>query len=176
MTYSLGYYLHMNIVSLLLPHPVYLSELLYQSMCCLKTHKENLNVRNKDNLPQEGPRWSWLCDPALLSVTRGNRLPRRAGGDTHLHVGTLRLQELADHLAQLVGVRELPRGGQLRPAGVLGGRARVTGVHLARTVAGRGPLFRALQSKGKGQGRLGQLALTRATCPASVPPQCPSRP
>lgn len=97
----------------------------------------------------------WFYDLTLLFEGRWEQSggARQAGRDTHLHVGALRLQQLTDDLAQLVGVRELPRGGWLRPARVLGAWARVTGVHLARTAAGHGPLFRALQSTGGKQGR-----------------------
>lgn len=48
----------------------------------------------------------------------------------YLHIGALCLQELADDLAQLISIRELSHGGQLRPSGVLGGWAQVRGVHL----------------------------------------------
>ena len=101
----------------------------------------------------------WFCHqptsvykhPAYLLQSDGRK---NAGGEpekTYLHVGALCLQELADDLAQLVSVRELSHGGQLRPSGVLGGRARVRGVHLVQTAAERGHLVRALQRSWKGK-------------------------
>ena len=95
------------------------------------------------------------------SVTTGST--QEGGRETHLHVGALCLQELADNLAQLIGVRELSHGGQLRPSGVLGGRARVRGLHLVQTAAERGHLFRALQST-VGKARQTKSFLTGDTC------------
>ena len=95
------------------------------------------------------------------SVTTGST--QEGGRETHLHVGALCLQELADNLAQLIGVRELSHGGQLRPSGVLGGRARVRGLHLVQTAAKRGHLFRALQST-VGKARQTKSFLTGDTC------------
>ena len=89
---------------------------------------------------------------------------------TYFHIGALRLQELTDDLAQLIGVRELSHGGQLRPGRVLGGRARVRGVHLVQTAAKRGHLFRALQSTVE-KARQTKLSLTTETCLTSVPPK-----
>ena len=112
----------------------------------------------------------WFCHqptsvykhPAYLLQSDGRK---NAGGEpekTYLHVGALCLQELADDLAQLVSVRELSHGGQLRPSGVLGGRARVRGVHLVQTAAERGHLVRALQ-RTVGKARQTKLSLAGET-------------
>lgn len=73
--------------------------------------------------------------------------------ETYLHVGALRLQELADHLAQLICIRELSHGRQLRPRGVLRRWALVRGVHLMQTAAKCGHLFCTLRSTGGREGR-----------------------
>lgn len=99
------------------------------------------NVQKKRQIPQE-PKQRNPQRPSFTMTLRGGRVGRQ----TYFHIGALRLQELADHLAQLVGVRELPHGGQLRPGGVLGRWAGVRGVHLMQTAAERGHLFRALRS------------------------------
>jgi hypothetical protein len=43
----------------------------------------------------------------------------RRKGRTYFHIGALCLQQLTDDLAQLISIRQLSHGGQLRPCGVL---------------------------------------------------------
>ena len=71
-----------------------------------------------------------------------------ADAHTYLHVGALSLQQLADHLAQFIGIRQLPCGRQLRARGILRRRARVRGVHLVQALAERSDLFYALWGTG----------------------------